>query len=194
MSAVKEQPRDRSRGGQNPDIDDLLPSDLIAQDEVVIFAIKPSLWSIPFLSFRTVAVAALVTAAALALGPTLGLGQMAVWIVEACAVVAVGRVGFAFLQWLSRTYVLTDKRVMRIRGVFTIDIFQCALGRVQNTFLVLPFWQRFFDLGSIELTTAGTGLVEAVWRHCRHPLAVHQQLLQAINRATVPPSTVDELG
>jgi len=53
----------------NPDIDELLPSDLISEDERVIFAIKPSLWTIVFLSFRTVVIASAVTAATLLLGP-----------------------------------------------------------------------------------------------------------------------------
>jgi len=173
-----------------PNIDELLPSDLLADNEVVIFAIKPSLWTVAFLSFRTVVIAAAVAAAtmlAALAAPAVRLDRLGPYLIEACAVVALGRVGFALLQWLSRTYVLTDSRVIRIRGVFTIDIFQCALVKIQNTFLVLTLPHRILNLGNIELTTAGTGSVEAVWRHCKNPLKVHQQLLRAINRASNPP-------
>ena len=171
-------------------IDDLLPSDLLGSDEAVILAIKPSPWTVVFLSFRLVAVAMGAAVLTMLVGPALELGRMATIIIEVCALVAVGRVAFAVLQWLSRTYVLTTKRVIRIRGVFTIDIFQCALVRIQNTFLVLTLLQRLLNLGNIELTTAGTGSVEAIWRHCKDPLGVHQQLLHAINRASNPPQII----
>jgi len=169
------------------DIDALLPSDLITEDEQVLLAVKPSPWSIAFLSFRTLVLAAAAAAAVLAAGPLLHLGRLTGRLIEGCGVAVLARVGFAVLQWASRSYVLTDRRVIRIRGVFTIDIFQCALERVQNTFLVLTLAQRLFGLGNIEFTTAGTGGVEAVWRHVRHPLQVHEKLLRALNAAVNRP-------
>jgi len=172
----------------NPNIDELLPNDLLADDEKVIFAIKPSLWTIAFLSFRTVLIIAGLIIPAALLGSALRLGRLNTYIIEACGAVLLGRVGFAVLQWASRTYVLTDRRVIRIRGVFTIDIFQCSLMRIQNTFLVLTLPQRILSLGNIEFATAGTGVVEAVWRHCRYPLKIHQQLIRAMNAAANRPS------
>ena len=169
---------------QNPNIDEMLPSDLLHEDEVVIFAIKPSLWTVVFLSVRTVMIAAVLAVAVFVFGPTLHLGRLGAAIIQVCGVVALVRVGFAFLQWLSRSYVLTDKRVIRIRGVFTIDIFQCALVKIQNTFLQLTLLQRFLRLGSLAFTTAGTGEIEAIWRHVKDPLGVHHQLLRAINAAS----------
>ncbi len=168
---------------QNPNIDLLVPGDLISEDEEVIFAIKPSLWTILFLSFRTVVIAGAVMGFTLWLGPLLGLGRGSGYIISVCGAAILLRMGFAVLQWVSRSYVLTNQRVIRIRGVFTIDIFQCSLQKLQNTFLVLTLPQRLLNLGNIELTTAGTGNIEAVWRHCKKPLEVHQKLLRAMNRA-----------
>ena len=170
----------------NPNIDELLPSDLISEDEQVLFAIKPSIWTIAFLSIRTAIISLFLALVVMLFGPTLRLGRLNTYIIEACGAVILVRVGFALLQWLSRTYVLTDRRVIRIRGVFTIDIFQCALVKIQNTFLVLTLPQRLLKLGSIQFTTAGTGAVEAIWRHCKNPLNVHQQLIRAINQASNP--------
>ena len=168
----------------SPNIDQMLPSDLLSEDEVVLFAIKPSIWTVAFLSIRTVVVSVAIAAAAMVLGPALRLGVLTTYIVEICGAVIFARVGFALLQWLSRSYVLTDQRVIRIRGVFTIDIFQCALVKIQNTFLTLTLPQRFLNLGNIAFVTAGTGSVEAIWRHCRNPLQAHQQLIRSINRAS----------
>ena len=165
----------------NPNIDDMLPSDLISEDETVIFAIKPSLWLIVFSSFRTVVIALGISLAAMLLSPWLR--DLSKYIIEICGAIALVRLGYAVMQWVSRSYVLTNKRVIRIRGVFTIDIFQCALNKVQNTFMTLDLPQRFLGLGDIEFTTAGTGGIEAIWRHLRQPLQVHQQLIQALNVA-----------
>jgi hypothetical protein len=173
---------------RNPNIDELLPSDLLHEDEVVVFAVKPSLWSVAFLSFRTVVVAVAVAASVILFGPSWRLGGLNTYIVEGCGAAIVARIGFALLQWLSRSYVLTDKRVIRIRGVFTIDIFQCGLPKIQNTFLIMTVPQRLLNLGNIAFATAGTSQIEAIWRHVKDPLKIHQQLLRAINAASNKPA------
>ena len=173
----------QSSQSYNPNIDELIPGDLLSEDEQVIFAIKPSLWTVAFISFRIVAITSVIALAATFLSPLFNLGTYAAQIIGYCGLVALARVGFAFLQWFSRCYVLTDRRVIRIRGVFTIDIFQCSLVKIQNTFLVLTLPERLLGLGSIALTTAGTGAVEAIWRHAKSPLKIHHQLLNAMNAA-----------
>ena len=180
MAAIESVRQDKPT---NADIGDLLPSDLLIDDEQIVFVIKPSLWTIAFLCFRTVLIAVVVAMLALFAGPPVQLERWSAYIVQGCIVAVLARVGFAFLQWLSRTYVLTDKRVIRIRGVLTIDIFQCSLVRIQNTFLVLTLPQRLLGLGSIVFATAGTGSVEAVWQHVKTPLSIHQQLIHAVNAA-----------
>ncbi len=165
------------------DINDMIPDDLLSEDEQVVFAIKPSLWYIVFNSVGTVLLATLTTIAVLAACAIFPLGTLGGKIIQGCGIAVLGRVGFAFLQWVSRTYVLTDRRVIRIRGVFTIDIFQCALVKVQNTFLDISLIQQFLNLGNISFTTAGTGQIEAMWRHVKDPLKVHHQLISAMNNA-----------
>jgi len=175
----------------SPNIDDLLPSDLLSEDETVIFAVKPSLWSIVFLSLRTIVIAMVLALSITFLGPIIKVRSWGSYIIPLCGAAVLGRLGFAFLQWISRSYVLTDRRVIRIRGVFTIDIFQSSLLKIQNTFLVLPLIQRILGLGNIAFTTAGTGEIEAIWRHIRDPLAIHQQLIRAINAASNAPKIPD---
>jgi len=180
---VTDQPQEQLK----PDINDMLPGDLISEDEKVIFAVKPSLWTVVFLSLRTTIIGFFIAALTLWLGPMMHLGRLSTFIVEACGAAILARFGFAVLQWVSRSYVLTDRRVIRIRGVFTIDIFQCALTKIQNTFLVLTLPQRILHLGNIEFTTPGTGSVEAIWRHLKHPLDIHKQLINAMNAAANNP-------
>lgn len=166
-----------------PDIDALIPSDLLHEGEEVILAIKPSLWSVVFVSIRTVMVSVSIAIVVTFWGQRWHLGPLGGYIILTCVGAALGRVGYGFLQWLSRVYVLTNKRVIRVRGVFTIDIFQCSLPRLQNTFLTMTLAQRFLRLGNIAFTTAGTSGIEAIWRHVCRPLEVHQKLIRAINTA-----------
>jgi len=165
-------------------IDELLPEDLLGKDERVIFAIKPSLWAIGFWSFRTVVAAVLVAAGTVATARWWPEGNWSGQVIEGCGAVVLGRVGFALLQWASRVYVLTDRRVIRIRGVFRIEIFQCNLEKIQNTFLQLTLPQRLLGLGDIAFTTAGTGQIEAIWKHVKGPLQWHYQLITTINTAS----------
>jgi len=105
-------------------INDLLPSDLLADDEVVIFAIKPSLWTIAFLSLRTVLVGAALAGLALWLGPLLHVQRLDVYVVEAAGIVMLARVGFAVLQWASRSF----ERVLRLG---TIEFATAGTGSVE---------------------------------------------------------------
>jgi tyrosyl-tRNA synthetase len=48
------------------------------------------------------------------------------------------RVIVGALEWLGRVYVLTDRRVMRLKGVIRIDLFECQLSRIQQVVLTMP--------------------------------------------------------
>ena len=114
------------------------------------------------------------------------------WIGRIAVVIVIVRLFIAVLQWACRHYILTDRRVIRIRGVLTVDIFQSTLGRLQNTFVTMTLVQRILGLGDVAFATAGTGLVEAVWSYCRNPLAVHQRVMSQAN-TPADPNTGDHL-
>lgn len=160
----------------------LVPEQLLDGDEIVILALKPSLWYVLIVSFPWVAGVVLLTAA---------IGRFGLffdWIttrtaVQALVAVAGLRLGVAVLQWVSRLYVLTNRRVMRVRGVFNVDLFEAPLTRLQNTFVSLTWYERLLGLGSIGLATAGTGAAEAWWEYVARPLEIHDRLRQAIREA-----------
>jgi hypothetical protein len=161
---------------------ELVPEHLLDGDEIVLFAIKPSLWFVVFTSARWLAGLIVVLCLARwieALVPGINRPLLA----RAVLALAGARVGFAVLEWASRSYVLTNRRVMRIRGIFNITIFECALLQIQNTFLTLTWYERLLGLGSISFATAGSGTAEATWSTVAHPLEVHEQVRAAINRA-----------
>lgn len=92
---------------------DLLPADLLDNDEIVIFAVKPSLWMIVFLSFRWLAAMGVVIVMAVECR------QQLAWVnpktvVHVAAALGAVRVGLAMLQWASKLYVLTNRRILRL--------------------------------------------------------------------------------
>jgi len=158
----------------------VVPAQLLDGDEIVILAIKPSLWFVIFVSFRWLVAMGLLVAGAIWLIP------QPTWqaiTIQAAVGVAAVRLIVGLLQWASRLYILTDRRVRLIRGVFNVRVFECSLVRIQHTELRLAIHERLLRLGSIWFTTAGTGLVDAVWLHLARPLEVHERVREAINRA-----------
>lgn len=162
----------------------VLPARLIQDGEQIILAIKPSgffvlLTSVPFILAAVLAV--LAAQAVDFLLPSLHLP------VRTVLVAAVGlsllRVLVAAMQWLARVYVLTDRRIIRVKGVLRVNVFECPLTRVQNTVLTLTVAERLFGLGSLWFATAGTGAMEAAWVMIARPTEVHEITVQAIRRA-----------
>jgi len=161
---------------------DLLPAQLLDGDEIVIFAVKPSLWFVLFTSARWLLVMGVVIALIGWLGDQVpGLNRLLV--IKAAVALAGARLGFALLQWVSRLYVLTNRRIMRLRGIFNVDLFECQLNKIQNTYLAMAWYERLAGLGSISFATAGTGGVEASWTNVNTPLELHERVRSAIHRA-----------
>lgn len=168
---------------------ELLPDQLLDGDEIVILAIKPSAWFIVLQSARWLVAMLLVIVFAGWLGPQLAYVD-ANTIVQGALALGAARVGFALLQWVARLYVLTNRRVLRLTGILNIDLFECPLTKVQNTYLTLAWYERLLGLGSIGFATAGTGGIEASWTNINNPLEVHERIRSAIHRSQRPPNGI----
>ncbi|MBN2582116.1 MAG: PH domain-containing protein [Planctomycetes bacterium] len=156
--------------------------DLLADGEIVILRLKPSLWFIPLVS-----------------APILALGVLAILtgnlsivdrhfsgaqhtLTQIGLVIIALRLAWALLQWFARIYILTDRRVIRQRGVLNIQLFECPLERLQNTFVCRNLVQRVLGVGTIFFATAGTGQIEAMWQHVSHPTKVHKTIVETIQK------------
>jgi hypothetical protein len=164
----------------------LLPPQLLQPGEVIILLIKPSPWFIVLESLGTLAGLAVITV--LVEGPIFaGVGRSSILGVHRrdatllLAAVAGLRLFWQFLEWLSRIYVLTDRRVIRIQGVLRVHVFEAALKKLQHTEVYLSLRERLFGLGTIGFATAGT-FAEAYWRMVARPFEVHQILRKTIER------------
>lgn len=164
---------------------DVLPAHLLDGDEIVILAVKPSLWFIVFVSAKWLAAMVAVIVLVGWLGRYVPQVNRTM-VIQAAVALGAARLGLALLQWSARLYVLTNRRVMRLMGIFNVDLFECPLTKIQNTYLTLAWYERLTSLGTISFATAGTGGIEASWLNVYNPLEIHERLRSAINRAQRP--------
>lgn len=58
------------------------------------------------------------------------------------------------LIWYNRQYIVTNRRVIQTAGVFSKDVVDSSLEKVNDVKLSQSFWGRMFDYGDIEILTA----------------------------------------
>ena len=101
---------------------------------MVLLLTKPSLWFIVFTSFRfilTTFLAGLVAVRVLPLVPAVAISAQTVALVT--VVICLGRLVWALLVWTSHVYMLTNQRVVTIKGVVNVNMFQANLQKIQRT-------------------------------------------------------------
>ena len=160
-----------------------LPENLLRGDETIILLLKPHPLYVVLSCVGTLALLGAVAFVAIWLQRSLGreaLHEQA--ILGVCLLLGAFRLSWQLLEWVGRTYVLTDRRVIRIMGVLRVRLFQAELRRLQHTQVLWSVRERLFGLGTISFSTAGPQVIEAQWVMIADPAAVHQQILQAIER------------
>jgi hypothetical protein len=157
----------------------LLASHILREGEVVLMVLKPSLWFIPFSSASFAAITAL---ASLALA-VLDHRNHDHFYFELATFAIAGRLMWAIMQWIGLLYVLTDMRVLRVIGVFNVDVFDCPLRKVVRTRLVSTIREKLAGVGSIEIIPTDEDMPAAIWQTIRKPNEAYERLMAAINRA-----------
>src|SRR6185503_11109165 len=109
--------------------------------------------------------------------------QAAVRATEVAIFVVAGRIMWAVLQWMGRLYVLTDLRVLRLSGVFNVDIFDCPLRKVAEARITRTFRERMLRLGSIEIVPADEACPPGEWRTIKRPVEVLERIQATVRRA-----------
>jgi hypothetical protein len=157
----------------------ILSAHLLRDGEVVLLAIKPSVWFI-FLSSASFNGAVLLASLALAVIEHHRHDRL---YLETAVFFIGGRLMWAVLQWMGRLYVLTDMRVLRLAGVFSIDVFDCPLRKIVRTRLVSRFREKLVLTGSIEIIPKDETVNSDIWQTIARPKMIHERLVAAINRA-----------
>jgi hypothetical protein len=157
----------------------IISPSLLLPAEVVLFELKPSVWFAIFRSLPVVAVGAILVALGLCVDRWPALRQPAIvigmWVIGL-------RLALALLQWLGRTYVLTDRRALVQSGVFDVRVEALGLERVENTFVAQAVLQRLLGIGTIFFRTGDGDRGSLAWEHVRRPKKIHAHVVAQIDR------------
>jgi uncharacterized membrane protein YdbT with pleckstrin-like domain len=156
--------------------------DLLGDDEIIQLSIRPSVWCIALYSWRLVAATVLLSMSILV--ATRGQYSFGVSIVGlVMLMLAFSIVAVATLQWASQLYVLTNRRVLRFYGVFSVYVRELGLKQVAEVQAHASWYHPLLRLGSLCMTSAVADKPAIVWEHVARPEEVQEILRQAIRRA-----------
>ncbi|MGB2987593.1 MAG: hypothetical protein WBE26_17140 [Phycisphaerae bacterium] len=159
-----------------------LPGSVLDGDEIVLLAIKPSMWRLLFDSAPWLVTCFLLAAVLVWLGtPLPGLSLTAT--AQVILLIGLARIGLAVVRWVPIWYVLTNRRVLDIRGVRTPRISACLLIEVRNTILQSSPTEKLTRLGTITFVTDPPDQASHVWQSIAEPDAVHTKIRRAIENA-----------
>lgn len=161
----------------------MLPARLLDADEVIVLLLKPSPLYIVLMPMRSLIVIALVVLLLMqvqARGISLGLSH-ADLVLGGMGLIG-ARLFWQVLEWLNQIYILTDRRVVRVRGVINVRVFERPLADIRRAELLRPMILRVVGLGTIGFATVSDGFYEAYWLMIASPEKVHETLNNTLRR------------
>jgi hypothetical protein len=160
----------------------LLPADLIDEDETIILLLRPSPLYIVLSSLGSLALIAVITFALAWMARLSWVGWVDTQAFGLGFGMTVLRLGWQGLEWLSRIYVLTDRRIIRRMGVLRVAVFETPLKNIQHISVFSSVRERVTALGTIGFATAGSDVFDAFWVMVNDPFGVHRKVNEAIKR------------
>ena len=163
----------------------LVPANLLGDDEIIILALKPSGWFVLTASLPVLAAAGVVAVAGYLLGRYRPYAAEQA-VLPLCAAVALGRLVVACWQWVGRTYVLTNLRVISVRGLLRVEVAAAALGQVARAEAVPSLAERLVGIGSIYCLPGDQAAQAVSWNAVARPQEVLEIVSEAVRRARRP--------
>jgi hypothetical protein len=159
----------------------IIAPSLLLPGEIIVFEIKPSLWYVVFESVPIAAAGMVLFLLALSIHE---LPEVVRHWGAVIGISAIGlRVALALLQWLGRTYVLTDRRILMQYGVFSVEVECMGLEEIASTFVAQAAAQKILGIGSLFFRCGHEGRRDSlVWEHISHPKEVHARIVAQIDR------------
>ncbi|MBL9141413.1 MAG: PH domain-containing protein, partial [Phycisphaerae bacterium] len=103
-------------------------------------------------------------------------------VVQLGAMLIVARVVQVGLDWGSRLYVLTDRRVLRRRGVLSPTVYSGELRKLPRIELASSIWQRMCGVGTVTFSARLDGTHDAAWVMVARAREVHALVLETKQR------------
>lgn len=162
----------------------LFVASMLEPTEIIVGIWRPSLMWIALHSMRGVAVIVAITLLAAA-SAEWAKQPWSTSIAQLGAFLILTRVGIAGAEWASRIYVLTDRRVLRRRGVLSPTVFSASLINLRRVELLQTNIDRSLQTGTITFRTQVKGHYDAAWvmiPHAAEVLAVIEETRRRYGR------------
>lgn len=160
--------------------------ELLDENEIIELSIKPSLWFILIVSLRLIAFVAAATLLVWLTSPPEN-AYRSIYLFPSAFFICLIRIVIASLQWASRVYVLTNRRVMRLAGVVTVEVTDCPLRRVTGAQVDLGVLPRPLGLGTIRITPLDAEHKPVVWEHVARVGDIYARLIRSIKKSQSRP-------
>jgi hypothetical protein len=166
-----------------PDRARVIAPSLLLPAEIIVFQLKPSRWYMVFESLPIVGIGLILVLMGMSIHE-LPASLRSWFVVVGMSVVGL-RVTLAYIQWLSRTYVLTDRRVLTQHGVFSVEVECMGLEEIGNTFVAQAAAQKILGIGTVFFRGQhAAGRSTMLWEHIHNPKEVHARVVAQIDRWT----------
>lgn len=160
-------------------------AEMLEGGEIIILAIRPSGWFV-ILDSLSVMIFAGVLAAGLKIASTMPQVQLPIdlrtGLTIACGLVWL-QLLVACFRWAGRLYILTNHRVMTIRGVLRPNITQCYLRRLAGADLRGNFFERLLGLGTIKFRPAESQDPPGDWEKISRPAQTVRKIQEAMSKS-----------
>lgn len=171
----------------------------VPADERVLLVRRPSVWWIIFHRWKWLAIppAILVAihfayTAATGTPPPLNMSAFGTkWLISLPVVALIWALivlEYQVLAWLSRLYVLTERRIFAVAGVIARDAGEVPLANIQHDVVTQNTWERLLNLGTVGVATAGGDGPVLRWLSVPNPDRVLSALRGAIDKMRVVPN------
>lgn len=132
---------------------------LLAQNEKIILVSRQH-WFILFSSIllEIILIIAIMIIAAICgvfLAPILGINNIIITLIGAIiAIIPLVSMLFDIFKWLNHQYIITNRRVIQVSGIFNKSVTDSSLEKVNDVHMDQSFLGRIFDYGDVEILTA----------------------------------------
>ena len=156
--------------------------DVLSGGEIILLALKPSPWFVLLVSVPVLIAAGVV--AALAYVSTAYCGVDCDRLAYSFAiVVTLLRLTVASWQWLGQTYLLTNLRVLNIRGLVKVQTAFVPLVEIEQVQLAESIPERVLGVGTLYFNDTAHPSPRLIWLSIAQPAKTQAAVEEAINRA-----------
>jgi hypothetical protein len=171
----------------------LIGRGMLSPTDAVVLDIRPSLFMIPVRSAAAVMGLCLLLYLAVRCVDKVwslvankdGIPEATEWTIMLWGALLI--VGFALVyvttDYLTRRYVLTERRAFSVVGAVDQRIGEIGLDRLESLVISKPPMARLFGMGHIHLASAGTDGFTVQWRYLRSPERIAARIREVQARA-----------